>query len=146
MEIGDLVRTTFSPDPEPASIPFFTEVLGTTWARDFGRTTIGATLAYHQTMLDNGRDHRLTVDVGARRALGRLRLAAATHFFTRLSVNDPAQEIYAGLELEMWRGPLWTKGPPTSVLTRYGVPSPAATAPTTSSARGSRSVKCSSRT
>ena len=121
MEIGDLVRTTFSPDPEPASIPFFTEVLGATWARDFGRTTLGATLGYHQTMLDNARDDRLTVDVGARRALGRLRLAAATHFFTRLSVNDPAQEIYAGLELEMWRGPLWINGPPTSVLTRYGV-------------------------
>jgi hypothetical protein len=123
MEIGDLVRTTFSPDPDPASIPFFTEVLGATWAREFGEggTTVGATLAYHQTQLDNTRDDRFTVDLGARRALGRLRLAAATHFFTKLSVNEPAQEIYAGLEVEMWRGPLWTSGPPAAVLSRYGV-------------------------
>ena len=121
MEISDLVRTTFSPDPEPSSIPFFTEVIGTTWSRDFGSTILGTTLAYHQTRLDNSQDDRWTVDFGARRTIGRLRLAAATHFFSSLSVQDPSQELYGGVELELWRGPLWTGGPPASVLSRYGV-------------------------
>ncbi|MBI1966885.1 MAG: hypothetical protein HYS40_02750 [Gemmatimonadetes bacterium] len=122
MGIDDLVRTSSSPDPDGPRVPFFTAAIGATWARDVGRSTLGATLAYHQTQLDNRRDDRWTIDVGARRAIGgRVRLAAATHFFSHWTSSDPAQDLYGAVEFLVWRGPLWTAGPAASVLSRYGV-------------------------
>src|SRR5690348_10383728 len=32
MSIGDLVRTTLSPDPDPGGIPYYTETIGANWA------------------------------------------------------------------------------------------------------------------
>src|SRR5437762_9654502 len=31
MGIGDLVRTSLSPDPDPGTIPYYTQTLGATW-------------------------------------------------------------------------------------------------------------------
>lgn len=122
MEIGDLVRTSSSPDPDGVSIPFFTQTIGATWAGGAGRTGLGATLAYHTTTLDRRHANRWTLDVGARRAVGdRVRLAAATHFFSSLSTSDPAQELYGGVEFRLWHGALWTSGPAASLWSRYGV-------------------------
>lgn len=122
MEIGDLVHTTLTPDPDGASIPFFSEIVGATWSRDYGSTTLGAMLAHHDSRLDLRRANRWTVDVGASRTFGHvLRLSAATHDLSRPSVSDPAQDLYAGAELRVWRGVLWTGGDSASLVARYGV-------------------------
>jgi hypothetical protein len=110
--LSDLTRTTDSPDPTGSSIPVYTFALGATWAAMLRGTNVGATLAFHETRLDGDHAHRWTMDVGARRTLagGRLRIAAATHFFSSFSANDPAQDFYAGIEGRLWEGPLWGGG------------------------------------
>ena len=121
MGIGDLVRTSLSPEPEPGGIPCYTQSVGLHWsAGEGGRTTVGATLAYHDTRVDIHGSNRWTFDVGARRAFGdALSIAAATHFFSRLATDEPAQDIYGGIELRLWRGPLWgTRG---ALHGRYGI-------------------------
>ncbi|MFN2571172.1 MAG: hypothetical protein ABR537_06105 [Gemmatimonadales bacterium] len=104
--LSDIAQTVDSPDPVGTTVPVYTFAVGTTWSRLFGSTTVGATLAFHETRLDVERGDRWTMDVGASRALGgdRFRLAAATHFFSSLRVNDPAQDVYAGVEARLWRG------------------------------------------
>jgi hypothetical protein len=124
MSIGDLVRTSDSPDPDPGGIPYYTETLGATWAASAGATTVGATLAYQDTRLDATRAARWTFDVGVRRGLGAgdaLSLAAATHFFSRLAAGNPAQDAYAAVELRLWRGPLWDGGTTGALRARYGL-------------------------
>src|SRR5437773_1716465 len=37
MGIGDLVRTSLSPDPDPGTIPYYTQTLGATWGTRRGR-------------------------------------------------------------------------------------------------------------
>jgi hypothetical protein len=120
--LSDLTRTSDTPDPIGPAVPVFTYALGVTWSRAFGRTTLGATLAYHETRLDAAHAGRVTLDVGTSYALdpaGRLRIAATTHFISALSVNDPAQDLYAGIEARLWQGPLW--GDRAVVRGRYGV-------------------------
>src|SRR5204863_158759 len=70
MGIGDLVRTSLSPDPDPGTIPYYTQTLGATWSSALGGggTALGATLAYQQTQLDAEQSNRWTLDVGARRS------------------------------------------------------------------------------
>src|SRR6266705_834889 len=43
MSIGDLVRTSLSPDPDPGGIPYYTTTIGANWATTAGATTLGAT-------------------------------------------------------------------------------------------------------
>src|SRR5216117_2721541 len=100
MGIGDLVRTSLSPDPDPGGIPYYTQTIGVNWSTTAAATTVGATLAYQDTQLDATRADRWTLDVGASRAISDwARVAAATHFFSRFAANDPAQDLYAGAEL-----------------------------------------------
>src|SRR6266702_1143112 len=95
--LSDLTRTGDSPDPIGSAVPVYTNALGVTWSRPVA----GA-------------------DVGASRALApRLRVAAATHFFSSLSARDPAQDVYAGVEYRLWEGPLW--GDRAVVRGRYGL-------------------------
>lgn len=119
--LSDISQTVDSPDPTGSGIPVYTLALGGTWARLIGRTSLGATLAFHETRLDVSRADRWTLDVGASRALlgDRVRLAAATHFFSSLRTNDPAQDIYAGVEGRIWSGP----ASPNRVVVRgrYGI-------------------------
>jgi hypothetical protein len=117
--LTDLTRTGDSPDPV-GSVPVYTSAMGVTWSRAVGRTALGATLRYHVTRLDAAQWTRATFDVGAsREVLPGLRLAAATHFLGSLATDNAAQDVYAGIECRLWRGPLW--GDDAVVRGRYGL-------------------------
>jgi len=119
--MSDLGRTTDTPDPAGSDIPVYTYAIGGTLARRIHGTTIGATLAFHETRLDAVHGNRWTLDVGASRALAqeRVRVAAATHFFSSLRTNDPAQDVFAGIEARIWQGALW--GDRATLRVRYGL-------------------------
>jgi hypothetical protein len=118
--LSDLTRTGDSPDPVGSAVPVYTSALGVTWSRPIAGAAIGVALAYHETRLDVAHVNRWTFDVGASRAIAPgLRVAAATHFFSALSTRDPAQDVYAGVEYRLWRGPLW--GDRAVLYGRYGL-------------------------
>lgn len=121
--LSDVTQTMDSPDPTGATLPVYTFAIGANWARVIGSTSIGATLAFHETRLDMARAGRWTLDVGASRTLAgeRLRIAAATHFFSSLKTNDPAQDIYAGVEARLWSGGVSGNGDRAVVRGRYGI-------------------------
>lgn len=120
--LSDITQTTDSPDPVGSTVPVYTFALGATWARKIGRTDIGATLAFHETRLDVASADRWTLDVGASRMLGgKFRLAAATHFFSSFTTNDPAQDIFAGVEAPLWDGPVTGRGDRVVIRGRYGI-------------------------
>ena len=121
--LSGITRTTDSPDPTGATLPVYTFALGANWSRLIGSTSVGATLAFHETRLDVARADRWTLDVGASRALGggRFRIAAATHFFSSLRANDPAQDVYAGVEARLWHGAVSASGDRAVVRGRYGI-------------------------
>jgi hypothetical protein len=120
MGVGDLVRTTDSPDPDGESIPFYAQSIALTWTRGFGHTTLGSRLTFHDTRFDGVRLDRWTLDAGIVRQIGeRLRVAAATRGFRRFG-NDPAQDVYAGVQYRLWRGTLW-RGTPGTLVARYGL-------------------------
>jgi hypothetical protein len=119
MGIEDLVRTSLSPEPDPGAIPFYTQTLGATVSAARGQTALGATLAYQETRLDVQGANRWTLDVGARHTLGdAVTLAAATHFFSHLT-GDASQDVYGGVEVRLWHGPLW--GTQGALRGRYGI-------------------------
>jgi hypothetical protein len=121
MQIGDLVRTSTSPIPDPGTIAYHTQVVGVAWARAVGRATVGVTGARHTTNLDDRRQGRWTVDAGASIPIGaRVRVAGATHFFSRLDTADPAQDVFLGVEVRAWQGVPWDGAPPTLVVGRWG--------------------------
>ncbi len=109
--LSDITQTIDSPDPTGTSVPVYTFAVGATWSRLVGGTSVGATLAFHETRLDVGASRTLLGD--------RLRAAAATHFFSSLRTNDPAQDIYAGLEGRIWQGPVSRNR--VVVRGRYGI-------------------------
>jgi hypothetical protein len=118
--LADIARTTDSPDPLGGMIPVYASAIGATWSRRFGVTDVGATLAIHESRLDALQSTRGTFDIGVSREIAqRLRIAAATHFFSSLRTSDPAQDLYAGLEYRLWHGALW--GDRGVVRTRYGI-------------------------
>jgi hypothetical protein len=121
--LSGIPQTVDSPDPTGATVPVYTFALGGTWSRVVGATSVGATLAFHETRLDAARADRWTLDVGASRAIGgdRFRVAAATHFFSSLRTDDPAQDIYAGVEARVWSGAPSERGDRTVVRGRYGI-------------------------
>lgn len=125
MELGDLVRTSLSPDPDLGTIPYYSQFVGATWSATpggtTGRTTVGATFALHDTRLDLARSQRWTLDIGAARSVSAaLGVAAATHFFSSLRTGDPAQDVYGGIECRLWRGRVW-RASTAAVRARYGV-------------------------
>ena len=119
--LSDVTQTVDSPDPTGAVIPIYTFALGTTWSRVIGGTSVGAMLAYHETRLDVTRANRWTMDLGAGRSFAgdRLRIAAATHFFSSLKTNDPSQDVYAGIEARLWKSPDTSNN--TVIRGRYGI-------------------------
>jgi len=121
--LSGITQTTDSPDPTGSSVPVYTFAFGATWARKLGGTNVGATLAFHETRLDVTRADRWTLDVGASRALrgDRFRIAAATHFFSSLKTNDPAQDVYAGVEARLWEGAVSARGDRAVIRGRYGI-------------------------
>jgi hypothetical protein len=121
MQINDLVRTSFSPIPEPGAIAFHTQLVGATWARDAGRATLGITAARHTTSFAERHEGRWTIDAGAAVRLGsRVRVAGATHFFSHLDASDPDQDVYLGVEALAWRGVPWDGAPESALYGRYG--------------------------
>lgn len=122
MQLGDLVRTSLSPDPDPGTIPYFTQTVGLNWSGATDATAVGATLAFQDTKLDMIESERWTFDVGVRRRIGDLlHVALATHFFSGLTTRSPSQDLYGGIEYRVWRGPLWTGGSPAAIVARYGI-------------------------
>src|SRR5256885_5917097 len=122
MELGGLVRTTFAPDAVAGTIPCYTHTAGLTWARSFGSTTLGATAGYQDIRLDDLHAGHWTFDVGAVHRINNvLRLAAATHFFSRFQTADNVQDLFRGAELRGFRGPLWGSSAVATVHARYGV-------------------------
>ncbi|HZH42449.1 MAG TPA: hypothetical protein VFD85_15650 [Gemmatimonadales bacterium] len=120
VDIGDITRTSLTPDPE-GTIPIYTRDVGLTWARAFGSTTLGATVGAHDSRLDQADIQHWTGDVGVTQRFGDvLTLAAATHFFYRFSTSDASQDLYAGVEWRALHGPLWTGSGDVSVRLRYG--------------------------
>ncbi len=121
--LSDITQTIDSPDPTGSVVPVYTFAVGVTWSRLVGGTSVGATVAFHETRLDVARADRWTMDVGASRAFGgdRLRLAAATHFFSSLKTNDPAQDVYAGIEGRVWSGTMGGGKNRVVVRGRYGI-------------------------
>jgi hypothetical protein len=120
MSLGDLVRTTLSPDPDGAPVQYYTHTGRASWARTMGGTTLGAAVAFHETRLDDTHNHRWTFDVGGRQSIGdRIELAAATHFFSHVGANA-AQDVYGGVQLRLWRGELWAGSGRATVHARYG--------------------------
>ena len=121
MNIDDLVRTTLSPVAVGNGVPYYSHVARLSWAGEVLSTTLGAALSYHQAGLDDVQSDRFTVDLGLRRSIGdRVVLAAATHFLGSLS-SDAAQDIYAALQVRLWRGELWNGSGRTDVHARYGI-------------------------
>ena len=119
--LSDITQTVDSPDPSGTAVPVYTFLLGTTWARLVAGTSVGATLAFHETRLDAARADRWTLDLGASRSVlhDRLRLAAATHFFSALRTDDASQDLYAGVEGRLWSGAM--SGSRVIVRGRYGI-------------------------
>ena len=120
--LSDVTQTLDSPDPTGSQVPVYTFALGTTWSRVIASTSVGATIAFHETRLDVARSDRWTLDVGASRSLAgnKLRVAAATHFFSSLAMNDPSQDVYAGIEGRLWRRAL-SGGREAILRGRYGI-------------------------
>lgn len=120
VDIGDITRTTLTPDPEGA-IPVYTRDVGLTWAQAFGSTTVGATIGAHDSRLDQSDVGHWTGDVGVTQHFGDiLTFGAATHFFYRFTTGDASQDLYAGVEWRALHGPLWTGSGEVSLRLRYG--------------------------
>lgn len=119
--LSDITQTLDSPDPTGTAVPVYTLALGATWSRVIAATSVGATLAYHETRLDDQRADRVTLDLGARRSLvrDRFRVALATHFFSAFKTNDPAQDVFAGVDTRLWSGTYSTER--AVVRARYGI-------------------------
>jgi hypothetical protein len=121
--LSDITQTTDSPDPSGSAVPVYTFAVGGTWSRRVGATSLGATLAFHETRLDVASADRWTLDIGASRSFAgeKVRVAAATHFFSSLKTNDPAQDVYAGVEARLWSGPFGGGSDRAAVRARYGI-------------------------
>ena len=119
--LSDITQTVDSPDPTGSVVPVYTFVAGGTWSRLLGSTSLGATLAFHETRLDVSKVDRWTIDIGASHSFAgdRLRVAAATHFFSSLKTDDPAQDVYAGVEGRVWSGAMAKNS--VVVRARYGI-------------------------
>jgi hypothetical protein len=121
--LSDITETIDSPDPTGGTVPVYTFAFGATWARRIAGTNLGATIASHEVRLDTSRSDRWTLDIGASRNFvgDRLRIAFATHFFSSLKFNDPAHDLYAGVEARLWQGSFSDGHDHVVVRGRYGL-------------------------
>ena len=120
MAVGDLIQTSYSPQPDGPTIPFFTQAASLNWSLGLegGALLVGANAGWHETELDTATTNGFSVDFGAAyRAGDVVRLAAATHF---LGSKESAQDLYAGFEVRCWRGTIW-KDTPSTLRARAGV-------------------------
>lgn len=121
VDIGDITRTSLTPDPE-GTVPVYTRDVGLTWALARGSTTLGATVSAHDSRLDQTDLQHWTGDLGVTQRVGDvLTLAAASHFFSRFATGDPSQDLYAAVEWRAWRGPMWAGSGIAALRVRYGI-------------------------
>src|SRR3989442_4760477 len=122
MSVSDLVPTSLSPDPDGGTIPFYTQTVGASWSAARGASALGATLAYRTTRFDYEHANRWTLDVGVRYGVtGALTVGLATRSFSRFAASDAAQDVSAGIDYRVWRGPLWRGGAPAPGRGRDGI-------------------------
>src|SRR2546427_8656184 len=122
MSISDLVPTSLSPDPDGGTVPFYTQTVGASWSAARGASALGATFAYRTTKLDYEHSNRWTLDVGVRYGVtGALTVALATRSFSRFAASNAAQDLSAGIDYRVWRGPLWRGGAAAPGRGRFGV-------------------------
>src|SRR2546425_300155 len=122
MSVSDLVPTSLSPDPDGGTIPFYTQTVGASWSAARGASALGATFAYRTTKLDYEHSNRWTFDLGVRYGVtGALTVALATRSFSRFAESDAAQDLSAGIDYRVWRGPLWRGGAAAPLGGRYRV-------------------------
>lgn len=122
MAIGDLVRTSTSPAPEPGAIAFHSLVYGLGWsaAPAGSAVRIGVLGLAHSAALDETVERGWTLDAGVRYQPGRrLVLAAATHFLSRRLVSDAQQDVFGAAAWEAWRGRLGRA--PAAATVRIGL-------------------------
>jgi hypothetical protein len=120
VDIGDITRTSLTPDPE-GTVPVYTRDIGLTWAMTRGSTILGATVGAHDSRLAQDDIQHWTGDVGVTQHVGdALTVAAATHFFYRLATGDASQDLYAAVEWRAWQGPLWNGSGNAALRLRYG--------------------------
>src|SRR5437879_3667026 len=123
MSVSDLVATSLSPDPDGGTIPFYAQTVGASWSAARGASALGATFAYRTTKVDYEHSNRWTLDVGVHYGVtGALTVALATRSFSRFAASDAAQDLSAGIDYRVWRGPLWRGGGAATVPGRYGIP------------------------
>src|SRR3989454_11020241 len=121
MSVSDLVATSLSPDPDGGTIPFYTQTVGAGWSAARGASALGATFAYRTTKLDYEHSNRWTLDVGVRYGVtGALTVALATRSYSRFAASDAAQDLSAGIDYRVWRGPLWRGRATATGPGRYG--------------------------
>jgi len=120
MQVADLVRTTVDPTPVDGGIPYGTRELGLNWTLTTGGTTLGATVGWEHTRLDEARSDRATCDVGVRQALpAGIWLSVASHL-SPLTTDQPQHEFYGGVEWGIWHGTSWTGSGQMTLSLRYG--------------------------
>ncbi len=117
--VSDLIRTTTSPNSDLGNIPVYEQMAGVGLAVRRGIAVGGAMLRFHNARFDAERDNGLTLDLGARAALGRCALAAATHFFPLDLTSRDVTDFYAGGECQPFSPGMW--GARGRVFLRYGV-------------------------
>jgi hypothetical protein len=120
ISVGDLVRTTTSPESEQGDIPVYAQFVGGVVGTAVGPLAIGAEVRLHDARLDTERDNGLTLDVGVRaRPVGGLTIGVASQFATPdFSATATAAYSAAG-EYRLAAGRLW--GGRLAVLGRYGL-------------------------
>ncbi len=119
VSVGDLVRTTSSPNSE-GEIPVYAQHVGLHASLILPRVSIGGHLRIHDARFDREREGGTTVDVGfVAHPWHRLQIAAATQFFPIDLTSQDATEYYFGVAYRM--GPaLRDGGAVVQVLLRYG--------------------------
>jgi hypothetical protein len=120
ISVGDLVRTTTSPESEQGSIPVYTQFLGAAVGTAVGPLALGAQLRVHDARLDTQKDDGVTLDVGVQaRPLSGLTIAVASQFATPAFAATATAAYSAAAEYRIAAGRLW--GGRVAVLGRYGV-------------------------
>ena len=120
VSVGDLVRTSTSPESEQGDIPVYAQFVGAAAGTAVGPLSVGAELRVHDVRLDADAEQSLTVDVGVRvRPTANLTLAAASQFATLDLSGDPAAAYSAAAEYRVRPGS--ALGGRALVLGRYGI-------------------------
>jgi hypothetical protein len=120
VSVGDLVRTSTSPESEEGTIPVYAQFLGAAAGTAVGPLALGAEVRLHDVRLDTESDHALTVDAGLQFSpIEGLTLGAASQFATLTLTNRVTAAYSAAAEYRVRAGR--ALGGQAAVLGRYGI-------------------------